>query len=169
MGRFEAIAKILGITAEDAAKMSPDLLRSKLLQSGTETIKDSKAMGNTVHVLKDNTEQAIAKNIAEGKSPWGSVQMRAAGAVPTVSMGLEDQLKTLQQEVAQPLSSRWEQLKGSVYGPLSKQLNLTKDPEQAKQIESALSMVADPINLIPGGAGLGAAGLQALGAEEKKK
>jgi hypothetical protein len=150
MGRFEAIAKILGITAEDAAKMSPDLLRSKLLQSGTETIKDSKAMGNTVHVLKDNTEQAIAKNIAEGKSPWGSVQMRAAGAVPTVSMGLE-------------------QLKGSVYGPLSKQLNLTKDPEQAKQIESALSMVADPINLIPGGAGLGAAGLQALGAEEKKK
>lgn len=170
MSRFGEIAKLLGMATEDVAKMAPEEMKARLMKGVTNTaaqgMQESKALGNTVHVIPSASEKAAMAKFVENKSPYGSVKM---AAVAPVSMGLGDQFNTFKDEVAKPLNSRWEQLKSSLYGPLSKQLNLSKDPEQAKMIESALSTVADPTNLIGGGAGVGLGALQMLGSDEDPK
>lgn len=89
--------------------------------------------------------------------------LAGAAAIPSAQIGLGSGLSTFADEVAKPLYSAWEGLKHKLYEPLSKQLNLTKDPEQAKQLEEYLSMAGDPANLVGGPAALGVGALQLLG------
>lgn len=62
----------------------------------------------------------------------------------------------------------YEKAKEAVTRPLAQQLNIGKNPQDEKFINQSLKIVLDPINFIPGAAGLGAGAIQMLTPSEEE-
>lgn len=90
------------------------------------------------------------------------------GAIPVADINPLEAFKGVQKNILEPVVSRYNKLKSYITEPLSKQLDLTKDKSVSKDLKTALDMGLDPINLIPGAAGIGAGALQMLGEEEEE-
>jgi hypothetical protein len=56
---------------------------------------------------------------------------------------------------------------GKAHEKLANEMDLTKDKSAKDDLKSAMGLVLDPVNLIPGAAGLGAGAMQMLGEEKK--
>lgn len=81
--------------------------------------------------------------------------LAGAGAVPKTEMSPLPYLREI--------ANLYESAKKKVTDPLADQLNITKDPKHTQEISSVLATVADPVNLVPGAAGVGLGVLQMTG------
>lgn len=86
--------------------------------------------------------------------------MAGAAAIPQADMSPVPFLKQA--------ANAYNKVKNAVYEPLANQLDLTKDKSAKDDIQSLLSTFADPVNLVPGAAGVALGGLQMLGDDDKE-
>ncbi len=99
-----------------------------------------------------------------------SALLMAGGAtIPTTDINPLESFKGIQENILEPVMSKYNKLKSYVTDPLSKQLDLTKDKSASKDLKTALDMGLDPINLIPGAPGIGAGLLQMLGEKDEEE
>jgi len=86
--------------------------------------------------------------------------MAGAGAVPSVS----EQMNPLPffKNAASAYSSGIDK----IYDKLASEMDLTKDKSAKEGLKTGMKLALDPINLIPGAAGLGAGAMQMLGDEK---
>lgn len=94
--------------------------------------------------------------------------LAGTAAIPAADINPLEAFKGVQENILEPVVSRYNKLKSYITEPLSKQLDLTKDKSASKDLKTALDMGLDPVNLIPGAAGIGAGALQILGEEEEE-
>lgn len=126
---------------------------TKILQNG-----DEQVVNITDPAKIRSTNAAFDPRFA--KSPY----LLAGGAAMPMA-GLEN----FKNDIAKPLTDKWEKLKSYITDPLSKQLDLTKDKSAASDIKSTLNMVGDPLNYIPGAPGVAAGAIQMLGTESEEE
>lgn len=94
--------------------------------------------------------------------------MAGAGAIPQANVNPMEALKGIKENIAEPVVERYNKLKSYLTRPLAQQMNLSKDPEVEKNLKMGLDMGLDPVNLVPGGAGVGAGLLQMLGEKDEE-
>lgn len=95
--------------------------------------------------------------------------MAGAGAIPQADINPMEALKGIKENIAEPVVEKYNKLKSYVTRPLARQMNLSKDPEIEKGLKQGLDMGLDPVNLIPGGAGIGAGLFQLLGERDEEE
>lgn len=91
------------------------------------------------------------------------------GAIPAADMSLGSALDGMSEHIAEPVVKRWEQLKSYITEPLSKQMNLTKDPAFSENLKTGLDIGLDPANLVGGIPGAAVGATQILGMKDRKK
>lgn len=89
-----------------------------------------------------------------GKPKGGLIPVSGAAAM---SSNFENPLNLLQ-----PAVDAYEGAKNKISGTLAGQMDLTKDKSATPGIQETLNVVADPLNLLPGAAGVGAAAIQGM-------
>jgi hypothetical protein len=95
--------------------------------------------------------------------------LAGTAAIPTTDINPLEAFKGVQENILEPVMSKYNKLKSYVTDPLSKQLDLTKDKSASKDLKTALDMGLDPVNLIPGAPGIGAGLLQMLGEKDEEE
>lgn len=94
------------------------------------------------------------------KSP---LLLAGAGAVP-----MTDNFKNPLDYIKEAASA-YETTKNKILKPVANQMDLTKDKSTADDIQSILSAVVDPVNLVNGPVGLGLGAAQMLGEDKEKE
>lgn len=94
------------------------------------------------------------------KSP---LLLAGAGAVP-----MTDNFKN-PLDYIKDAASAYETTKNKILKPVANQMDLTKDKSAADDIQSILSAVVDPVNLVNGPVGLGLGAAQMLGTDQEKE
>jgi hypothetical protein len=95
--------------------------------------------------------------------------LAGTAAIPAADINPLEAFKGVQENILEPVMSKYNKLKSYVTDPLSKQLDLTKDKSASKDLKTALDMGLDPVNLIPGAPGIGAGLLQMLGEKDEEE
>lgn len=84
--------------------------------------------------------------------------LKNRAVVPLAAAGLENPI-----DILKTLFGKYEDAKDVVAKPLSKELNLSRNPDDQEILREVLKMGLDPINAIPGAAGVGAGAVQFMG------
>lgn len=135
-----------------------------VLQNAVDPVYTYNSKPSTIAAVQDPSKIRSVNAAFDPRFKDSAKIMAGAGAIPTMDFNPINQLG----EIAEPVISRYEKIKSMFTGPLSKELNLSKDPEVANNIKAALDIGADPVNFIPGGAGLAVGAAQMLGTKKKK-
>lgn len=146
MSRFKALAKLLGKSVDKVSKLSPEAIGAIEKEKNLIPYK----------VLDRDGDLVLESSKAKASALFHSPEIMEA-------------LKSIKENIAEPVVEKYNKLKSYVTRPLAKQMNLSKDPEIEKGLKQGLDMGLDPVNLIPGGAGVGAGLLQLLGEKDEEE
>lgn len=158
-------------------KNSPIVLKD-IIDTNYSAYSDPEYLKTFGHKESDYGDIAVVKNPSQIRSKFAAFDprfkdsallMAGAGAIPQADINPMDALKGIKENIAEPVVEKYNKLKSYVTGPLARQMNLSKDPEIEKGLKQGLDMGLDPVNLIPGGAGVGAGLLQLLGEKDEEE
>lgn len=155
-----------GYWYDNRDKIGNDEILVKNIKEGTDDI--DIPIGDSL-AIKDPSKVRSVNAAFDPRFKDSAKLLAGVGAMPAVSIDPIQSLSNFSEDVATPLVSRWEKLKSYLTEPLSKQLDLTKDKSESKNLKQALDLGLDPTNLIGGGVGAGISALQVLGSNDEEE
>lgn len=169
--KISGLAKSLGVNSAPEFKGSSQVdanFAKELTEKAKAAGLSSTEFGSEVAIY-DPTKIRSTNAAFDPRFKNSSKLLAGVSAAPAVNMGLEDSFKNFREDIAKPLVSGWEKVKSVVTEPLSKQLNLSKDPSVSDDLKTVLDIGLDPTNLLGGVPGVVAGGLQMMGSGDNKE
>lgn len=108
---------------------------------------------DAVERIRKEKEAAAEANRAKLKKKGMAAIAPLSGGMDSVDMSPLNDIKAGYE--------KYKEFKDKLFGAAADQMDLTKDKSATEDIKGVLSTVLDPVNAIPGAAGLGAAALEA--------